>query len=149
MNLLMEKKIFKIACGPNADDFNWMDVVLKNAGNFMDGISLHYYTITHNWMDKGSALKFDDKEWYMTMKASAHMEDLLKRHIAIMDQHDPEGRIGLMVDEWGTWFNVEEGTNPGFLYHLLCEDDCLKPVFRRFKLRADRFQLCRKPYQAR
>ena len=111
-----KKKIFKIACGPNADDFNWMDVVLKNAGNFMDGISLHYYTITHNWMDKGSALRFDDKEWYMTMKASAHMEDLLKRHIAIMDQHDPEGRIGLMVDEWGTWFNVEEGTNPGFLY---------------------------------
>ena len=24
--------------------------------------------------------------------------------------------MGLIVDEWGTWFTVEPGTNPGFLY---------------------------------
>ena len=33
-----------------------------------------------------------------------------------MDRYDPDCRIGLMVDEWGTWYDVEEGTNPGFLY---------------------------------
>ena len=33
-----------------------------------------------------------------------------------MDQYDPDRRVGLIVDEWGTWFDVEPGTNPGFLY---------------------------------
>lgn len=33
-----------------------------------------------------------------------------------MDKYDPEKRVGLIVDEWGTWYNVEPGTNPGFLY---------------------------------
>ena len=34
----------------------------------------------------------------------------------IMDKYDPEKRVGLYVDEWGTWYDVEPGTNPGFLY---------------------------------
>ena len=25
-------------------------------------------------------------------------------------------RVGLYVDEWGTWYDVEPGSNPGFLY---------------------------------
>jgi alpha-N-arabinofuranosidase len=33
-----------------------------------------------------------------------------------MNKYDPKKKIGLMVDEWGNWFNVEPGTNPGFLY---------------------------------
>jgi alpha-N-arabinofuranosidase len=33
-----------------------------------------------------------------------------------MDRYDPEKRVGLIVDEWGTWYDVEPGTNPGFLY---------------------------------
>ena len=37
-------------------------------------------------------------------------------HSAVMDAYDPARRIGLVVDEWGTWWNVEPGTNPGFLY---------------------------------
>jgi alpha-N-arabinofuranosidase len=33
-----------------------------------------------------------------------------------MDKIDPRGRTGLYVDEWGTWWDAEPGTNPGFLY---------------------------------
>lgn len=33
-----------------------------------------------------------------------------------MDRYDPGRRVGMIVDEWGTWFDVEPGTNPGFLY---------------------------------
>jgi alpha-N-arabinofuranosidase len=33
-----------------------------------------------------------------------------------MDEYDPEKKVALVVDEWGTWFAVEPGTNPGFLY---------------------------------
>lgn len=44
------------------------------------------------------------------------MDELLRKHITIMDKYDPENRIGLVVDEWGNWHDVEPGTNPGFLY---------------------------------
>ena len=33
-----------------------------------------------------------------------------------MDELDPSGRVELLLDEWGTWFDVEPGTNPGHLY---------------------------------
>ena len=33
-----------------------------------------------------------------------------------MDKYDPDKKVGLLVDEWGTWFDVEPGTNPGFLF---------------------------------
>ena len=44
------------------------------------------------------------------------MEDLISQHSTIMDQYDKDKKIGLIVDEWGTWYDVEPGTNPGFLY---------------------------------
>jgi alpha-N-arabinofuranosidase len=44
------------------------------------------------------------------------MDELLTKHLAIMDKHDKEKRIGLVVDEWGTWYDQEPGSKPGFLY---------------------------------
>ena len=111
-----EKKIYKIACGANAADYNWTDKVMEIAHQFMDGISLHYYTVTHDWAKKGSATDFDEKEWYLTLRKTCFMDELLDNNIAIMDKYDPKGRVGLIVDEWGTWYDVEPGTNPGFLY---------------------------------
>ena len=110
----------RIACGPNVDDYNWMDVMMKKVvpyGWLMQGISLHYYTLqTGNWGDKGNATGFGEKEWFETLNQTMRMETLVTRHSTIMDKYDPEKRVGLMVDEWGNWFNVEKGTNPGFLY---------------------------------
>ena len=37
-----QKPLVKIGCRPNIDDFNWTDVVMKNASEFMDGLSLHH-----------------------------------------------------------------------------------------------------------
>ena len=111
-----EKKIFKIACGANAADYKWTDKVMEIAHPFMDGISLHYYTVPHDWTKKGSATDFDEKDWYLTLRKTCFMDELLDNNIAIMDKYDPKGRIGLIVDEWGTWYDVEPGTNPGFLY---------------------------------
>jgi alpha-N-arabinofuranosidase len=33
-----------------------------------------------------------------------------------MDRYDPQKRVALYVDEWGTWYDAEPGTNPAFLY---------------------------------
>ncbi|MGL6174550.1 MAG: alpha-N-arabinofuranosidase [Cellulosilyticaceae bacterium] len=109
-------QIYKIACGPNADDYNWTAVLMERAGNYMDGLSLHYYTVPEHWGDKGSATQFNEVDYYKTLKKTLYMKELLAKHTAIMDKYDPNKRIGLLVDEWGSWYNVEPGTNPGFLY---------------------------------
>lgn len=111
-------KLFKIACGPNANDYNWTEVCMKKIGpDRMNGLSLHYYTIpTGDWGKKGSATDFDENEYYNTIKNTYMMEELVTRHSEIMNRYDPEGKVGLIVDEWGIWTDVEPGTNPGFLY---------------------------------
>ena len=125
-----DKPVYKIACGANAGDYHWTDKVLETTfdhGNgFMNGMSLHYYTLsTGNWQKKGSALEFDEADWYRTLKATLKMEELIKGHGAIMDQYDPEKKIGMVIDEWGTWYDVEPGTNPGFLYQQNTMRDAL------------------------
>ncbi|MDR0599247.1 MAG: alpha-N-arabinofuranosidase [Treponema sp.] len=107
---------YKIACGPNTDDYNWTRVLMEKAGAFMNGLSLHYYTIPGDWERKGSAAAFNEAEWLVTMRKAYFMDELIRGHSAIMDEFDPRRRVGLIVDEWGTWFDVESGTNPGFLY---------------------------------
>jgi alpha-N-arabinofuranosidase len=120
-----DNKLFKVACGPNVDDYNWTEGVMKVAANFMDGLSLHYYTIPGVWEDKGAATGFGEKDWYTTLNKTLKMEELIRRHTAIMDQYDPEKKVALLVDEWGTWYDVEVGTNPGFLYQQNTMRDAL------------------------
>nr|WP_245578110.1 hypothetical protein [Alicyclobacillus herbarius] len=70
-------------------------------------------------MPKGNvavATDFDEKMWFQTLKNALHMEELIQRHDAIMTKYDPDKRVALIVDEWGTWYDVEPGTNPAFLY---------------------------------
>lgn len=109
-------KLYRIACGANVDDWSWTDGVMRVAGRYMNAITLHYYVHPHGWDKKGSATKFDAEEYYLTLRKAADMERLIRGHLAIMDRYDPKHKVGLIVDEWGTWFTCEPGTNPGFLY---------------------------------
>ncbi len=113
-----DNTIYKIACGPNGDNYRWTEVLMREAGHLLHGISLHYYTLpSGSWTGlKGSATEFDEGEWFETLKQTLFMEELVKRHSTIMDKYDPEKKVGLIVDEWGAWYDVEPGTNPGFLY---------------------------------
>lgn len=128
-----DEKISKICCGANASDYDWTEAVLnithvhspEHLHGFMDGLSLHYYTIPNSWDDKGSASDFDRETWYKTLNKALFMETLVSRHGAIMDKYDPDKKIGMIVDEWGCWFDVETGTNPGFLYQQNTMRDAL------------------------
>ena len=121
-----ENKLYKIACGPNVDDYTWTDTVMEIAGRYMDAITLHYYTLPNDdWDHKGSTLAFNREEYYRTLRKALRMEELLQKHIQIMDRRDPEKRVGLIVDEWGAWYDVEPGTNPGFLYQQNTMRDAL------------------------
>lgn len=108
--------IYKIASGANVEDYRWTDVLMKESGRRMNGLSLHYYTVPRDWNKKGSATQFNDSIWFATLQKTLKMEELVTRHSEIMDKYDPSKKVGLLVDEWGTWYDVEPGSNPGFLY---------------------------------
>lgn len=109
-------RLYKIASGASDYDYNWTKVLMDRARGHMHGLSLHYYTVTGWTGPKGSALEFDTDSYYDIVAKSVEIDEVLKNHEAIMDAYDPQRRVGLLLDEWGTWFDVEPGTNPGHLY---------------------------------
>ena len=108
--------LYKIASGASDYDYNWTKVLMDNVGHRMNGLSLHYYTVTGWKGSKGSATKFDNDDFYWTMGKCLEIEQVIDKHSKIMDQKDPKKRIGLLVDEWGTWWDEEPGTISGHLY---------------------------------
>ncbi len=126
-NYSPENTMYKIACGPNADNYDWTDKLLQIAGDKMDGLSLHYYTSVSDNRDKFScsATEFNEDDYYEVLARAYKIEEIVSRHIAVMDTHDPLCKVNLIVDEWGTWYDVEPGTNPGFLYQQNTMRDAL------------------------
>lgn len=116
-------RIQRIACGPDGDNPEWTDTIMKLTSQHIDGISLHYYTMPgyyhtdkYKWEAKSSAIEFDIHNYYRTLDRAHFMDELICRHKNIMDIYDPMKKVSLIVDEWGTWHLAEEGTNPAFLY---------------------------------
>ena len=111
-------KITRVACGPNSDDYRWTDVLMDLAGPHLQSLSMHYYALAaDSWnSSRGSATGFPASQWFAMLHRAWRMEEIASKHIAVMDRHDPKKTIGLVVDEWGTWYETEPGTNPGFLY---------------------------------
>ena len=120
-------ELYRIACGPRGDDYRWTEVLMREVGSveartarpFMAGLALHYYTRIDGLEGEGlstSATRFGEAEWFRILKRALFMEELLERHSAIMDVYDPEREVALVVDEWGTWYDVEPGSHPRFLH---------------------------------
>lgn len=111
-------ELFKIACGPSGDDYNWSEKLLETVNNRqMSAYSLHYYTIpTSDWSYKGKALEFSEDEYYSTISNAVYIEKIIEKNKELIKKYDPEEKIKLIIDEWGKWLEVEEGTNPAFLY---------------------------------
>ena len=110
-------QLYKIACGPNGDDYAWTRELMSRINHqHAKGISLHYYTVPGDWEHKGSATDFTEQQYYATIANTLGIEDVIEGHLKIMNELDPEHNIDLIVDEWGTWYEVEPGTNPAFLY---------------------------------
>jgi alpha-N-arabinofuranosidase len=111
-----ENHLYRIASGASDYDYNWTKVLMQNIGRQMNGISLHYYTCSGWEGPKGTATNFDNDQYYWALAKCLEIEEVIKKHKAIMDEIDPENKIGLLVDEWGTWWDEEPGTIPGHLY---------------------------------
>ena len=111
------KQLYLIACGSPGNDVEWTNRFFRKlnkdywAFNHIHGYACHYYCGT-----AGSATEYTTDQWYQLIGQGLQMEALVLQQRAAMDAYDPQRRIGLIVDEWGTWHPVEKGTNPAFLY---------------------------------
>lgn len=129
-----DNRLYRIAAGASEDDVAWTEALLRavadmKAAQFpalpFEAVSVHYYTIGGTWTDKGPATGFDADAYWRTIRRAQAIEPILRRHVAVMDRYDPAREIGLVIDEWGTWWDVEPGTNPGFLFQQNTMRDAL------------------------
>ncbi len=136
-------RILKIASGANSEDVAWTETMMRVAGNQVDALSLHYYTVPGGWPPRASATQFDESGWAQTLAETLKMDDLITRHSAAMDKYDPGKRVWLAVDEWGTWYAGDPGTNPGFLRQQNTLRDALVAAINLniFARHADRVKL--------
>lgn len=154
-------KLFRVAAGPRGSNYHWTEVLMREAAEFMDGIGLHHYTrvgdkvvvkkkpdgneiyLRDESRSRGSATQFDEKDWFGIMKAAWFTNELVEKHSAIMDKYDPDKKVALIIDEWGTWYDNEPGTNPGFLYQQNTLRDAVSAAisFNIFNNHADRVRM--------
>jgi len=137
-----DSQLFRIAGGPSRDNYHWMETLMKEVPHhIMDGISVHYYTALEG--DRRSATEFGEAEYFDLLRKCLEFEDVLDHHMTIMDKYDPDKDVALLVDEWGTWHDVEPGTNPGFLYMQNTIRDAMVAglSFNYFNERCDRIKM--------
>ena len=109
-------RLMRIASGASGDDYHWTEVLMRDVPrSLMEGVAVHHYSVI-DWRKKGPATGFSEEQYFATMTEAEKMEEFVTRHSTIMDKYDPQKRVALVVDEWGGWYDVEPGTNPGFLF---------------------------------
>lgn len=109
-------KLFRIASGASSSDYHWTEVLMREIPHSMlEGVALHHYSVI-DWNKKGSAKDFGEEQYFQIMQKALLIDELIVKHSNIMDKYDPAKKVALVVDEWGGWYDVEPGTNPGFLY---------------------------------
>ncbi len=111
------RQLYVIACGPAGNDIEWtvrfFRKLRKDYWDFRNihGFAAHYYCGT-----AGTSTEYSVDQWYELLEKGLRMEPLVVQQRAAMDAYDPERKVGLIVDEWGTWHPAEPGHNPRFLY---------------------------------
>jgi len=117
-----KNQMLKIAVGPGGAEprwTEWTEAVMKayQAHTWswdINGLSMHSYTVG-KWPPSYASVGFGETEYAQILKHTLDMEDLVKKHSAIMDKYDPQKKVALVIDEWGAWYAPLPGSNPGFL----------------------------------
>ena len=137
-----------IASGGHDEDSSWSDYLSAHIHEqwnmHFDAVSFHYYTLPSGvWEKKGQATGFGEVEWISTLQRTLHIDTLIKNNIAKLDKNDPKKKIAFDVDEWGTWYDVEPGTNPGFLFQKNTLRDAIVAAlnFNIFHTHAERVRM--------
>jgi alpha-L-arabinofuranosidase len=117
-----KQQMLKIAVGPGGGEprwTEWTEAIMKAYAQHtwsweINGLSMHSYTVG-KWPPSYPSVGFGENDYAKILKFTLDMDDLIKKHSAIMDKYDPEKKVALVVDEWGSWYAPLPGSNPGFL----------------------------------
>lgn len=99
----------------------WASKVLDRCMGKMEAISYHYYSV--DWGNKGSSTDFNEQLYYKQLQSAWGLEGKLKGFEQVMNTKDPDNTIGIIVDEWGAWYN--EIPNMGALYQQSSQRDAV------------------------
>ena len=138
-----DKRPVIIASGGTGQQTNWTET-LSDGVPGVDAISHHEYTLpTGNWKHKGSAVGFPESEWIATLAHTLAVDDIIRQNSVVLDRNDPQKKIGFYFDEWGSWYDAEPGSNPGFLVQRNTLRDALLAAlhFNVFHAHADRVRM--------
>ena len=134
-----------VATGGNDAGTRWVDVLSEMINpRDMAGISHHFYTTPSGiWERKGPSTGFGEDQWISTLAQTMRMDGFIRNNARILERRDPENRVGLYIDEWGTWYDPEPGREPGFLYQQNTLRDGLVAAlnFNIFHAHADRVRM--------
>jgi alpha-N-arabinofuranosidase len=136
----------KIVAGAYDDNVAWTEAVMKaNTFHDVDALTLHHFSLpTGSWTGaKGPATGFGEDHWMSIMRRALLMNKYITAHSAVMDKYDPEKKVALYVDEWSNWYDVEPGTNRGFLRQQNTLRDALTAALNLdiFHAHADRVRM--------
>lgn len=133
-----------VASGGNDANTDWTEALASAVEQNIDGISHHYYTTpTGEWEVKGSSTGFPEEEWISTFVNTMKIDEYIRLNKEVLEKHDPDGNIGLYLDEWGMWYDPEPDTEPGFLYQQNTLRDALVAAinFNIFHRHVDRVHM--------
>ena len=120
-----------IASGANDNDLDWthrfFEEIMNPGRRYRNphfvGWSLHHYAWnlargkTTDWVKgKGSALQFDEVDWYELFREGYFMEKIITDQWAAIGQYDRDRHIRLVVDEYGPWYRPGSEVDPAAFY---------------------------------
>jgi len=133
-----------VASGADGDDYNWTEGVMKNISlRNTWGIGVHYYTIPGDGGTHGSTTHFAEDGYFHGLASCLKIEQLINKHLAIIDKYDQKKKVALCIDEWGVSADEEPGTRPEFHYQQNSLRDALiaATTLNIFNNHADRIKM--------
>ncbi len=111
-----EMGMVKVASGAtgNGGDYKAFTEAMMKGGGKLQALSFHYYAMPAGGK-RGPATGFDESLWTRELDLTRKMETFVSDVSAVMDKYDPDKKVALYVDEWGSWYDQEPGSHPGFL----------------------------------
>jgi alpha-N-arabinofuranosidase len=107
-----------IAVGPDGNQPDWTRKFLRKLASAdrrfncrIHALAAHYYAGT-----AGTATDYTTDQWYELLHKAAQVDQLIRDQRAAMDEFDPERKVDLILDEWGTWHPPTPGRNPQHLW---------------------------------
>jgi alpha-N-arabinofuranosidase len=89
--------------------YPWVDTVCMKVVGSAQGMGYHYYANTVWSGSKGPSIGFTVAEYYARLQMAYAMEGKIDTCDSIMNLFDPNATVGLMVDEWGAWYDAISG----------------------------------------